>query len=309
MKTIAIISIILISFTLQSEIIGAGKDFLVGMLSIVEGNDFKLDEACLGNEFEKDVSDFVDALSKRDIILIPAYAGKLFNDITLKCPISDISKIQKDALSLGMLELFNRIQKHRVEVLEMLKKEFIKEKVNVKSIGEVCGHIINIWIYEKPEVYMLNFLADVKSIGVSNVEEFINGFFEGVSAVPVEQNKCINDIKSVKNDIVGIVTKIIDAYNNKNISGIIAAINDLIDLLNKIKGVSSNCNFDDLVKKLTQLSTESGIMSFGWNVIKNLSTTVNDVRTIENGIKVSNYENSGKAMGDLFKVLLKYTTN
>jgi hypothetical protein len=159
MKILSIVLLLSLTFTIQDQISGVGRDFLTGMLRVIKGQEIALDEACFGSEFDRDVQHLIDNYRTGDIILTLASAGKLINDIGLKCPSSDLAKISKDAMALGPLELFSRIQKHKQEILEMLKEEFIKGKVTAYTVGEAYGHIINIWIYEKTQTDALKFLG------------------------------------------------------------------------------------------------------------------------------------------------------
>jgi hypothetical protein len=122
MKVISIVTILLISLTFQGEITGAGRDFLTGLLTVVKGKDFTLDEACFGTEFDKDVEKLQEALKNSDIVLTFGLLGKVINDIGSRCPSPDLAKIREDAFAVGIFELTSRFYKHKVEVLECLNK-------------------------------------------------------------------------------------------------------------------------------------------------------------------------------------------
>lgn len=169
MKILSIIALILISFSIQNDISGAGRDFFTGLLTVVEGKEVQLDEACLGEEFDADVQHLIDNLREGDLITILGYAGKIFNDITLKCPSSDISQIAKDLIAVGPIELYSRIQKHKVEVLDMLKELFVKGKVTAYSLGEAAGNIINTWVYDKTIPKKLTLLGGM----IEKISEFL----------------------------------------------------------------------------------------------------------------------------------------
>ena len=309
MKVLSIVSLLFISLTIQGEITGFGRDFLTGLLTIVKGKDFTLDEACFGTEFDKDFENLQKALESRDIILTFGYLGKVINDIGLKCPASDLAKIRDDALAVGLLELTNRINKHKIEVLEMLKQEFIKGKITAYTIGEACGNLVNIWIYEKTQTKFLAFLIDEKSLDVLvPVEQFVDGFFEGVSSGPIDQNKCSKDISGVKNQIVDVVTQLIDAIKTHNVNKILESITKVIDLISKLKDSYTNCNFAKLADILSALATKSGIAKLGYAAITHLSETVSDIKQVDIGINEKDYASAGRGVGDLFKILLKYTT-
>jgi len=140
------------------------------------------------------------------------------------------------------------------------------------------------------------------------VEQFVDGFFEGVSSGPIEQNKCSKDISAVKNQIVDVITQLIDAVKTHNINKILDSITKVIDLITKLKDSYTNCNFAKLADSLTALATKSGIAKLGYAVITHLSETVSDVKQVDIGINNKDYVSAGRGVGDLFKILLNYTT-
>jgi len=311
MKILSIIVLLLISFTIQNDISGAGKDFLTGLLTVVKGEDFKLDEACFGNEFEKDTQNLMEALQKGDIILITAYAGKLFNDITSKCPSSEIAEITKDVIAIGPIELYSRIQKHKVEVLEMLKQEFIKGKVRAYTIGEACGKMINICIYEKTEQQALTFLGfelEETNSFIVDVEDFIDGFLAGVSSVPLDQNNCMKDFDSLRDTVVDAVTNLIEGFRKKDIKKVILAYSQSQSILNLASKVPTSCNFDLFASIIGSLGTKKGFEKVKSALTSQFVILGADVKQIDEGIKSGNSRTVGKATGDMVKIILGFST-
>ncbi len=164
--------------------------------------------------------------------------------------------------------------------------------------------MINIWIYEKPQSKFLAFLVDEKSQDVLiTVEQFVDGFFQGVSSVPIEQNECSKDISAVKHEIVNVVSQLIDAIKTHNVHKILDAITKVIDIDLKFKDSYTNCNFGTLANKLATLSTKTGIADLGFAVVCHLPVTITGIKQIDSGINGNNYVSIGRTVGDLFKVL------
>ena len=310
MKIISIISLLLISFAIQSQIAAGGRDFLTGLLTVVKGKDFKLDDACLGPEFENDFSNLIDVIKNNDLASIIRFINKLVNEIYQHCPTSDLAKIQKDTETLGLKELTKRLQKHKIEVLEMLKKEFVIGKIKASTVGEASGHIINLVVYERSET-SLSFLGEeLMELPIfPSVEKFVEGFFEGVSSGPVEENLCLKNVDELKEEIAIVVSDIITGLNNKDYSKVLASLLKLQDILSKLKNIYPSCNFDQLKESLAALETQSGLTKLGWSVVTHLSLVKKDISQFDSSISNQNFELSGEAIGDLLKVLLKYSTN
>ena len=313
MKFISIVCLLLVSFSLQNQIGLAGRDFLTGLLTSIKGPEFHLEENCLGADFDKDCVSFMEAINKKDLILIPAYFGKITNDIHKNCPTSDLAQILKDTMAGGPIELYKKIHAHSLEVLSIIKDELFGKKLTPKNIGEATGRVIELVIYSKTESYaQLGFLSVdsiVESFSTWSVEQFVDGFFEGVSNGPIAENKCFSDILAVKGDIVIAVTDIINAFKNKNIGDILPAIEKLINVVLKVKDSAVNCNFVKLAASLASLGTKIGIAKLGMTVVTHISATIGDIKDLSSAIITKDSEKTGVAIGHLFKLLLNYSTN
>lgn len=310
MKILSTISLLLISFAIQSQIAAGGRDFLTGLLTVIKGKDFKLDDACLGPEFEKDFSNLIDAIKTKNPALIIRFISKISNEIHQYCPISDIDQIQKDTVALGVKELTKRLLEHKIEVIEMLKKEFIIGKIRALTVGEAFGHIINLVVYEQPET-ALSFLGEqLNEIPIfSSVEKFVEGLFEGVSSGPVEENICLKNVDVLKEEITLVLSDIITGLNNKDYYKVWTSLLKLQDILSKLENIYPSCNFDQLKESLVALKTESGLTKLGWSIATHLSLVKKDITQFDSSISNQNFELSGEAIGDLLKVLLHYSTN
>jgi len=255
----------------------------------------------------------MDAINKKLIPFCYSYIYKISNDIHTNCPTSDLAQILKDTMAGGPMELFKKIHAHSMEVLSIIKEEFFGQKLTAKNLGEAAGKLIELVIYTKTHtVAQLGFLSIdsiVDSFSSWSVEQFVDGFFEGVSNVPMSENKCFHDILSVKGDIVSAVTDIVNAFKNKSFDNILPAIEKLIDLVFKSKDSAVSCNFVQLATSLAALGTKVGIMKFGMTVITHISGTIGDIKDFSTAIIAKDSEKTGVAIGHLFKLLLNYSTN
>jgi hypothetical protein len=308
MKIFSILCLILICFTLQSNISEAGRDFLQAFLSEVKGQDVKLDESCLGAEFDKDVTDLMEALKNYNFANVLVEFHKVAEDIEKKCPSNDLVKIYNDMVALGPFEILKRINNHKVEVLTALKEILIPNKITAKTLGKALGVVIKIWVYEPTK--MLGFLEESHEFFSSwSVEQFVDGFFEGVASGPITENKCFNDLGSARGDIVEAISKIVDTFKNKDMSQLLDAIQKLINVVLKSKDISSNCHFVELGAKLATLATKVGIAKLGWQAVTHIKETVGDIKDFSVDLYGKKFEDSGKDFGKLFKLLLGWSTD
>ena len=304
MKIFSIICLLLVCFSIQSQISLFGRDFITGLLTTVKGKDFVLDENCLSAEFDKDCENLADAIKSGNVFKGLAAAAAIKDELQRKCPANEVTKIFKDTMDLGTLEIMSRFAKHRQEMTDLLKEELF-HKITAKNMGEFFGKMVNIIVYGMS--HNLSFLAETDYFTTESVEEFVNGFFEGVSSVPFDQNKCYQDISGVKVEIVQVVQEVIQAFKNK--SEIISALSKLVDIVFKLKDVSSNCNFIKLGTSLASLATKIGIAKFGYKVLRNLSAVFGDIKGVYSGVESKDFKKAGVSVGNFFKLTLDYSTN
>jgi hypothetical protein len=178
--------------SMQSQIGLFGRDFLTGLLTTVKGKDFKLDDNCLSAEFDQNCENLADALKTGNLFRLISAASALKEELEKRCPSSDLTKIFHDTTALGVSEIMHRMVSHKQEMADILKEEIFKGKMTALTIGQFFGKLVNVIVYQMS--HNLIFLGEVEYFSQESVEQFVNGFFEGVSSVLFDQNKCFKDI-------------------------------------------------------------------------------------------------------------------
>jgi hypothetical protein len=290
--------------SIQSQIGLFGRDFLTGLLTTVKGKDFKLDDNCLSAEFDQNCENLADAIKTGNVFKLMSAASAIKEELEQRCPSSDLTKIFKDTTALGVTEVMHRMITHRQEMSDLFKEEIFGRKMTALNIGQFFGKLVNVIVYQIS--HNLIFLGEVQYFSEESVELFVNGFFEGVSSVAFDQNKCYKDITVVKGDIVKVVEDLVNALKNK--SAIIDAFTKLVEVIMKLKDTSSNCNFVKLGTSLASLATKIGIVKFGYKVVSHLTDVVQDVRGVYNGVETKDFKQAGIEFGFLVKLTLDYST-
>jgi len=307
--------IITLSFTyINNNYVHDGKHFLKGFLTSIEVKDFQLDDSCLGHETEEQLQKIESAIRKENSILLLTLAYETFALIKKKCPSEEIKKILKDSKeayeSKKMLYNATNNSKELMQELHQLLDERNPEKV-----GKIIGNIVNICVYNKPSTVNenLTFLGvdmnEVKGLldmGKKEVELFVDGFFEGVSKVPYEQNKCHKELDGFQDDIVQVVINIIKALKTK--SNIIDSLKGVYELAQRLMPLNENCHFSGLTIQLMALSTKLGISKLVFNVTTSPKETYNDIRGIYLAVEAKDFRAAGVSFGKLFKLGLNYST-
>jgi hypothetical protein len=118
----------------------------------------------------------------------------------------------------------------------------------------ICGNIHSFSDSSLGIDFLTNILSKIKGIEFNfgefrihdgEAENFVTGFFEGVSEVPIEKNKCYKDISIIKGDIILAFKEVLNAIMN-NRSEIISSLTKVVDLLMEHKDISSYCRFGKL---------------------------------------------------------------
>ena len=150
MKTFCLISLIIISLSLQSQIGLEGRDFLTGVFTVVNGKDFKLDDKCLGAEdLDENLVNLYESIRKKDLLYTLQWIGEIGNGIQRDCSSPIMIEIFNDSKNLFKTNWFILFQKYGKDVLNAVHDEIFEKEINARTIGETFGKIINIMVYNK----------------------------------------------------------------------------------------------------------------------------------------------------------------
>jgi hypothetical protein len=286
------------------------RDFIEGLMKAVKGKDYKLDDGCLAVEFSNDFESFLDAIEKENVMLSGALAGKIWTDYNEKCPSNDLKKLSSDSDAfINDKDMMNKLVKHSTDIVHILKEAKDTEPKDPKIMGGHLGKLLNLVLYDTPkENVVLNFLQEIEpsQLTEESIELFVNGFFEGVSSVPIEQNKCSVDITSVKSEIILAFSDIISAIKSKK--DIVKAILEFYSLSLKLGGLDSNCHFSQLSSDIAALGTKIGISKLVMRLSLHLVSFLEYAKGTYSNLESKEYKESGKNFGELTKLALNYST-
>ena len=149
MKIFCLISLVIISLSLQSQVGLEGRDFLTGVFTVVKGNDFKLDDNCLGVDFDENLAFMYESIKKKDLLYTMQWFGEIANGIQRDCSSSIMIEIFNDSKKLFPTNWFIIFQKYGQKIVNAISEEMFEKEINARTIGETFGKIINIMIYNK----------------------------------------------------------------------------------------------------------------------------------------------------------------
>jgi hypothetical protein len=328
-KVLSLILLCFISFSLQQSLLNVhqytqeSRDFLTGLMSIIQGKEYHVDDQCLGSDFEKDMDTLIDAVKNENTLLVAAIAGKIMSKIEEKCPKSDLTKVYNDTQTLcNNKEIMNRMIKHSQDVVHILKGELNVSQMTPRNIGETVGKLINILIYDKKEnspSLNLNFLGIDEELTADQIQEqgqniysresvelFVTGFFEGVSSVPVDKNQCMHDIGSAKSELVTAFADLINALKTR--TQIIEALMNFYQLTLHLKGMDANCKFTTLSEDLMALTTKVGMTKLAFRVTTHMMAVIEDLRSTVINVESKDFQKAGVSFGAVTKIALNYST-
>jgi hypothetical protein len=307
--------IITVSFSyINTNYVHEGKHFLKGFLTSIEGKEVQLDDSCLGHETEELLDKIESAIRKENSISLLTSLYETISLIEKKCPSEEIKKILKDSKEAyeSRKMLYNATNNSRDFMHDL--HQLLDER-NPEKVGKLIGNIVNICVYNKlsTAIENLTFLGiemnDVKGLldmGKKEVELFVDGFFEGVSKVPYEQNKCHKELDGFQEDIVQAVTNLINALKTK--TNIIDSFKGVYELAQRLMPLNENCHFSGLSIQLMALSTKPGIAKLVFNLTTSPKQTYTDIKEIYSGVEANDFRAAGVSYGKLLKLGLNYST-
>jgi hypothetical protein len=138
-------------------------------------------------------------------------------------------------------------------------------------------------------------------------EEFLSGIFEGVSAVPFEENKCYKEIQQYKLEILTTMNNVLKAFKTKE--NITDELFNFYSLIKKL-GITSatHCNFIKLSLELGTTISTFGVFKITYRVIKNHSYLFTNILNGYETLQAENFNKAGFALGKVLQILFDYYT-
>jgi len=280
---------------------------VISFFDEVKGGDYKLDDKCLGADFDANVQKLIDAVNNTNTMLALAYGKQIYDDINASCPVNDVKQIaedaQKDSVPMNVMANANAIMK-------LLKEELNETTRDANNVGHFLGKLVNLVVYgKKTDQRFLEIVEDVEFLATpqEDISAVVKGIFDGFSAVPVAQNRCSKDITGFNDQINKVVADLINAIQTKK--GILDALMEVYKLVSSLPDFQGDCNFNKLATQLQSLKTKEGISAAAFRVVKNPIASVSDLKAVYEGFKSQNYYGAGLGLGKFLSIFLDYTTN
>ena len=145
------------------------------------------------------------------------------------------------------------------------------------------------------------------NFALNNTDDFVRGIFEGVSEVPMTENKCYNsDLKEQHSKLVQNFYNVTEAFITQD--NIVNSLNDLYNLILSLKELNSNCRISNLVKKLSNFTNSVGNVNFVYKLYNNQQDLRGNFYNVTSNIYISDYNKAGIACGKIIRILLEYST-
>jgi hypothetical protein len=281
------------------------RNFITGFFTSINGVKWHLDEKCLNSDFNAYMNDISEAINEENFVKILFMADKIVEDIRNQCPVSDTIKVFDDFMSLikgG--ELQELIINHSDDIIRLAKEQLSLE-LNPLNIGRFVGNIANIIVYNKTHNGLLIFSE--KNYEDPNIYALLlDGLLEGVSNVPIEQNKCNKEVFDVKPKLIEAIKSLHDAIKYR--TNIIEAIEKFVTLINELKSLDIDCRFNDLSVTLVSLTSKAGIAKLFYRITVHAIPFLEDINSMHKSYEERDYQKTGQYLGKIIKISLNYYT-
>lgn len=190
-----------------------------------------------------------------------------------------------------------------VQNLQKIFTAFVSSDKEDGDIGTLFGKIYNLLVLGKSS--NLKFLLDV-SAGKNYIEDFIMGFIQGTSDVPIESNQCIAQSKSFLPTLAQAFEKLFNAFKTR--TGIKEAFVELMNSALKLKDVEGKCHFISLATEFISIDGILIIAKIGWRITKSFVSFVSHIKEAAKAQLAGDFKTTGIHVGALFQIIFEYHT-
>jgi len=307
MRVSILIVLALISFTVCSTETEPVRKLLTGFFQTIRGNSWKLSDNCLAGQTDINVQKIKAAIVAQDYLTVFNYFKDLKNQLAKSCPIDELDKMDKEITNViksgaFLSNFFNNMD----EVLRLVNEESSHiTNMSIDEIGAFVGKLYKILISGTP--HNLRFLAaPMRSlVGPTFALEFINGFLQATSDVPLDQNKCIRGTTTFLPDVASAVEQFYQALLSK--TGVKEAFVNFVTVAYKLNDVESYCHLIGLATELS-ITGYTEIAKISFRITEHLSEVINNVKGAFTSAKAKDFKGFGINVGKLFQILFNYHT-
>lgn len=286
------------------------RNLLTKFFQTIRGNSWKLSDDCLAGKTDINVQKIKAAIIGQDYLAVFTYLKDLKNVLAASCPIDELDKMDKEISKAIISGNFARnLFSNVMEIFRLFNEESSHiANMNVEEIGCFMGKLYKLVISGTP--HNLRFLAvSTPRISISDSSplalDFINGFLEATSDVPLNQNKCINGTTAFLPAIAASVEQLYQALTTK--TGIKEAFANFATTALKLKDVEPYCHLIGLASELS-ITGYAEIAKISLRLTKNSSTVINNIKDAFTSAKARDFKGFGTHVGKVFQVLFNYHT-
>jgi hypothetical protein len=163
----------------------------------------------------------------------------------------------------------------------------------------------------KPEIVIerkdiADLLEEMKNYFKSSedLKQFIKGIISGLSKDSTVETQCIQDLEKYKSEIIQTISDLNEAIGTSNFEKVYADWDKLIELS---KVTENYCHLMDLIEDLLSLETLDGFLNLYYRVAINHVDIYSDIKNSYTDLKLGNFNQTGKDIGDIVKLALDFT--
>jgi hypothetical protein len=273
------------------------RQFITKFFQTVRNSTWTIADDCLAGASDPIMEKVITALSASDVIATLMSLRELSQFLYTVCPIEDFHSIENETIAaFESGAMFSNIIKNLYEIKKLVDGAEIDRALFV-------GKLYNLVIVGKAT--HSKFLAlPSRQMSTQDAKDFLLGFLQGTSDVPIEQNQCINGSKAFLPDLIAALNGIFQAIANK--TGIKDAFVAFMLQAMQLQNVEASCHFVSLASQFVTLTNPLVIAKISWRITKNLSKVIGHIKDAVSSSKGGDMRGSGSHVGGIFQIIFEY---
>jgi len=301
-----IILLTCVSMTMSSPETVPVRKFLTKFFKTLRGDTWTLPDNCLAGAFDVDLDKIKAAIKSGDFLTALLYLTDMKKVLAESCPITELSKMEEEINTvIKSGKVVGNIAANIVTLIKLVTDEF-KHELEAEDLGAFLGALYKIVVNGSSAPAARFLRASPLALSGVRIQDFISGFIEGSSEVPVESNKCKTTIQQYLPELSTALEELIQAFQAK--TGIKEAFVKFMQTAIKVKDSESTCHFADLAYTLATLSSPITLAKVGFRITTQLSTFISHVKESVNAFKAGDHKTVGVHVGGIFQIAFKYAT-